>query len=258
MRRAGWSRPGRVKIVNHPRGGRVAQIHVREGDHVDAGAVARHPRRRGRAQRAQPSSLGRLEVRTGSRSPGSSRRGRAGATMRVEPTLASLHVPSSCRGAAHVAARPAAAAQASRHESLQDAEQTRRGELRTAAAEVGRLRNSLALIKQQREAVKRPGRPRPLSGPQGRGRSSGSTATTSASWPRPRPTLDAAKSALGRGPEPACRPGAPSGAPTVLAELATATADRDRLAEQLRAQDVILQRPRRHGAVAPASCRRSS
>jgi ABC-type methionine transport system ATPase subunit len=37
---------------------------------------------------------------------------------------------------------------------LEQAAQARQGELRTAAAEVGRLRNSLTLLKQQREAVK--------------------------------------------------------------------------------------------------------
>ena len=46
------------------------------------------------------------------------------------------------------------AAHASRREALEQAVQTRRGELRTAAAEVGRLRNSLELLRQQREAVK--------------------------------------------------------------------------------------------------------
>ncbi len=39
VRAAGEVEPaGRVKIVNHPRGGRVAEIHVREGERVEAGA----------------------------------------------------------------------------------------------------------------------------------------------------------------------------------------------------------------------------
>ena len=54
---------GRVKIVNHPRGGRVAAIHVREGEAVEAGVLL--VSFDGDVARSERSELlGRLQLRT--------------------------------------------------------------------------------------------------------------------------------------------------------------------------------------------------
>lgn len=222
---------GRVKIVNHPHGGRVAAIHVREGEQVAAGAVL--VTLDGEVARSERQELmGRLELR------------------RVE--VARLEAEASGRELALVSAdyRPdllAAqqallearnAAQGSRRESLARAMQARRGEMRTAAAEVERLRNSLELLKQQRQAVRELADrglypelkvvqvERQYSDDQGE-------------LAKARASLDAAQAAMA---EAASRA---EGLETerlseVLGQLAQATAERDRLGEQLRAQDAIL------------------
>ena len=129
-------------------------------------------------------------------------------------------------------------AKISRREALAKAKQARRGEMRTAAAEVERLRNRLELLKRQRGAVREladRGLYPELKVVQVERQYSddlGELAKANAS-------LDAAEAALS---EAASRA---EGLETerlsdVLDKKGQATADRDRLAEQLRAHDAIL------------------
>lgn len=224
---------GRVKIVNHPRGGRVAQIHVREGDHVAGGAVL--VTLDGEVARSERAELaGRLQVRTIEVARLAAEA--AGQPMLVEAALDTARPDLVAAQRTLLEARDASFR--SREEALRMAEQTRSGELRTAAAEVGRLRNSLALLKQQREAVKalaERGLYPALKVVQVERQFSDDVGELA----KAEATLDTAKSALAEGRSRLEGLGTERRS-EVLAELATATADRDRLAEQLRAQDAIL------------------
>ena len=139
---------GRVKIVNHPRGGRVAAIHVREGE-AGRGRRSSWSRLDGEVARSERSELlGRLQLRkveVARLEAEASGRELAWASADYRPDLLAAQQ-------ALLEARNAA--QTSRREALAKAMQARRGEMRTAAAEVERLRNSLELLKQQREAVR--------------------------------------------------------------------------------------------------------
>jgi multidrug efflux pump subunit AcrA (membrane-fusion protein) len=130
---------GRVKIVNHPRGGRVAAIHVREGQRVEAGAtlvtldgeIARSERSEllGRLQ-LRLVEVARLEAEASGRELK-----RDSADLRPD-LLATQEALLEARNAAH----------ASRRNALEKSVQARQGEMRSAAAEVDRLRNSLELL----------------------------------------------------------------------------------------------------------------
>jgi membrane fusion protein, adhesin transport system len=234
VRAAGEVEPaGRVKIVNHPRGGRVAEIHVREGERVEAGAplvtldgeVARSERGElaGRLQ-LRMVEVARLEAEAEDRA------------LQVDPPLERARPDLVAAQRALLEAR--GAAQVSRRGTLEKATQARGGELRTAAAEVGRLRNSLTLLKQQREAVKALAEcglypalkvvqvERQFADNQGE------LAKAEAAVEAAQAALAESESRL-EGLERDRRS-------EVLAELAAATADRDRLAEQLRGQEAIL------------------
>lgn len=150
VRAAGRVEPvGRVKIINHPRGGRVAEIMVAEGDRVRAGQpllrldpevkADSYAELVGRYQ-VKAVEVARLEAEAAGRSapvvdP---------AVARVRPDLVS---------AAHGLMQARAQAYAARHEALDRAAQARGSEARTAAAELGRVRNSLVLLRQQLAAV---------------------------------------------------------------------------------------------------------
>lgn len=224
---------GRVKIVNHPRGGRVAQIHVREGDLVVAGAPL--VTLDGEVARSERSELlGRLQLRTIEVARLEAEA--AGATMQVDAALESARPDLAAAQRALLQAR--AAAQQSRRETLEGAVQTRRGELRTAAAEVGRLRNSLTLLTQQRDAVRalaeRGLYPTLKLVAVERQYSDDAGELTKAEA-----GLESAQSALAEA-QSRLEGLATERRSEVLAELAAATAERDRLGEQLRAQDAIL------------------
>jgi HlyD family type I secretion membrane fusion protein len=225
---------GRVKIVNHPRGGRVAAIHVKEGQRVEAGAplvtfdgdVARS---------AYAELLGRLQLRTieAARLEGEA----AGRGLEVGPELAKARPDLVTAQAALLEARDAA--QRSRREALERVVQTRRGELRTAAAEVGRLRNSLTLLKQQHEAVQALNERglyptlKLVQVQKQRSDNEGELAKADAALAAARSALAESESRLD-GLDKDHRS-------EVLAELGAATADRDRLAEQVRAQEAVLE-----------------
>ena len=136
-----------MKIVNHPRGGRVAAIHVREGQQVAAGTSWSPSTARSPAASAA-SSLGRLQLRKVEVARLEAEAAGPGAGLGARPNIAP-----DLLAAQQALLEARNAAQTSRREALAKAMQTRRGEMRTAAAEVERLRNSLELLKQQREAV---------------------------------------------------------------------------------------------------------
>jgi membrane fusion protein, adhesin transport system len=221
---------GRVKIVNHPRGGRVAAIHVREGDAVEAGAVL--VSLDGEVARSERSELmGRLQLRTVEvarlEAEAEGRNLVVGADQRPD-LVAAQRALLDARNAAH----------ASRKVALTQAVQARRGEMRTAQADVGRLRNSLELLRQQRQAVKEladRGLYPTLKVVQVERQYSDDAGELAKS----RAALDAAEAALAeaqsrlQGLETERRS-------EILTALSDTTAERDRLAEQLRAQEAIL------------------
>jgi membrane fusion protein, adhesin transport system len=221
---------GRVKIVNHPRGGRVAAIHVREGDAVEAGAVL--VSFDGEVARSERSELvGRLQLRTVEvarlKAEAEGRDMVVGTGERPD-LVAAQRALLEARNAAH----------ASRKVALTQAVQARRGDMRTVQAEVGRLRNSLELLRQQRQAVKEladRGLYPTLKVVQVERQYSDDVGELAKS----RSALDAAEAALAeaqsrlQGLETERRS-------EILTALSDTTAERDRLAEQLRAQETIL------------------
>ena len=234
VRAAGKVEPaGRVKLVNHPRGGKVAEIHVREGQEVAAGApLVTFDGELARSERAE--LLGRLQQRTLEMA-----RLEAEAQERpleVGPGLATARPDLVETQRELLAARHAA--QASRREAMERAVQARKGELSTAAAEVGRQRNSLALLRQQQEAVRALAErglypklkvvegERQLSDNQGQlDKAVASQAAAQAALAESESRLLSLDRDLRS---------------EVLAELATARAERERLDEQLHAQDQLL------------------
>jgi HlyD family type I secretion membrane fusion protein len=235
VRAAGKVEPaGRVKLVNHPRGGKVALIHVREGQQVAEGAplitfdgeLARseHDEIQGRLQQRSV-EVARLEAE-------------AQATpMVVEQALGDARPDLVEAQQELLDAR--AATQASRREALGKAVQARKEELRTAAAEVGRQRNSLALLKQQLDAVRALAErglypklklvqvERQFSDNQGE-------------LDKAEAGLAAAQAALAEA-ESRRQSQEREQRSQVLAELADASAERERLAEQLHAREAALE-----------------
>jgi multidrug efflux pump subunit AcrA (membrane-fusion protein) len=134
---------GRVKVVNHPRGGRVAAIHVREGQRVEAGAVLiTLDGDLARSERSE--TLGRLQLREVEVA-----RLEAEAAARELPLSSAEYRPDLLASQqALLAARNSA--HASRREALERAVQTRNGELRTVAADIDRLRGGVDLLGRQR------------------------------------------------------------------------------------------------------------
>lgn len=145
---------GRVKIINHPHGGRVAEIHVRDGQRVEAGApLVTFDPAVGESQRAE--LLGRWQARAAD-----SARLEAEAaglptvglpTVGLPAELAASRPDLAAAQARLMAAR--AAALASQRDVLARAVEARRGELRTVAAEGARIRSGLGLLREQLGAV---------------------------------------------------------------------------------------------------------
>ena len=222
---------GRVKIVNHPHGGRVAAILVEEGQAVAAGQLligldgelARSERDEliGRLERRKV-EVARLEAEASGR----------------EMALVSAEYRPDLLAAQQALLDARNAALADRREALTRALQTRRGEMRTAAAEVQRLQASLEFLKRQRTAVREladRGLYPELKVVQLERQYSddmGELAKAKASRDAAEAAVAEAESRLD-GLETERRSDA-------LGQLAQATAERDRLVEQLRAQDAIL------------------
>ena len=221
---------GRVKIVNHPRGGRVAAIHVREGQEVAAGAVL--VSFDGEVARSERSELmGRLQLRTAEvarlEAEAAGRDLVAGPVERQD-LAAAQQALLAARNAAH----------ASRKMALAQAVATRRGELRTAQADVARLRSGLELLRQQREAVKELAE-RGLYPTLKVVQVERQYSDDAGELAKARAALDAAKAALAEA-ESRQQELETERQSEILAALSDTTAERDRLAEQLRAQEAIL------------------
>ena len=131
------------------------------------------------------------------------------------------------------------AAQTSRREALAKAMQTRRGEMRTAAAEVEPPAQQPGAAQAAARGGAGAGRPRPLSRAEG-GPGRAPVQRRSGRARQGQGVPGRRRGRAGGGRQPGSRAWRPSGCSEVLGELAQATADRDRLAEQLRAQDAIL------------------
>ena len=221
---------GRVKIVNHPRGGRVAAIHVREGEEVAAGAAL--VSFDGEVARSERSELmGRLQLRTAEvarlEAEAAGRDLVAGPVERQD-LAAAQQALLAARNAAH----------ASRKMALAQAVATRRGELRTAQADVARLRSGLELLRQQREAVKELAE-RGLYPTLKVVQVERQYSDDAGELAKARAALDAAKAALAEA-ESRQQELETERRSEILAALSDTTAERDRLAEQLRAQEAIL------------------
>ena len=221
---------GRVKIVNHPRGGRVAAIHVREGQEVAAGAVL--VSFDGEVARSERSELmGRLQLRTvevARLEAEAAGRDLIGGAVDRQDLAAAQQALLAARNAAH----------ASRKMALAQAVATRRGELRTAQADVARLRTGLELLRQQREAVKELAE-RGLYPTLKVVQVERQYSDDAGELAKARAALDAAKAALAEA-ESRQQELETERRSEILAALSDTTAERDRLAEQLRAQEAIL------------------
>lgn len=138
----------KVKLVNHPRGGRVAEILVRNGDRVAAGAPL--------VRLEGPVELGtyaELLARWQVKAVESARLWAEahGGPIRVDPELARER-PDLVEAETRLM-ESRAAALAARRAAAERAVETRAAELRRAAAEEARIKNSLALLQQQLAAV---------------------------------------------------------------------------------------------------------
>lgn len=230
VRAAGRVEPaGRVKIVNHPRGGRVVAVHVREGEQVEAGApLLTLDGEIARSERAE--LLGRWQVRSAEVARLEAEA--SGIALQMDPVLADERPDLASAQATLLEAR--AAANASKREALAGVVETRRSELRTAAAEIGRLRNSLALAKQQAEAVQSLA-DRGLYPTLKLVQMQRQLSDTKGELAKADSALTAAKAAVAES-ESRLMALESDIRSAILAELAEAAAERDRLAEQLRAQ----------------------
>ena len=139
----------RVKLVNHPDGGRIAEVHVVEGQQVPAGAplVTFDPE----LVRAELAELtGRWQVK--SAEVARLRAEATGSAFIVGPELAAGR-PDLMRDQEELLISRRES-QASRTEALAQAIERRAREAESLTAELRRLRNSHALVSQQLEAVK--------------------------------------------------------------------------------------------------------
>jgi adhesin transport system membrane fusion protein len=140
---------GRVKIINHPNGGRIAEVHVEDGQRVPAGAPlisfdaelvhAELGALRGRFQQLSAEAA-RLRAETFG---GEIAFDRELALARPDLVEEQSLLFEGRRGML-----------TSRDEMLEQTIERRAGEVRTLSAEVARLENSHALLRQQVEAVR--------------------------------------------------------------------------------------------------------
>lgn len=224
---------GRVKLVNHPRGGRVAQIHVREGERVAQGQpLVTFDGEVARAERGE--LLGRLQLR--SLEVARLEAEAADRPLAVEPALAVARPDLVQAQRELMAARERS--RAGRRRSLEQGVQTRRSELRTAAAEVGRQRNSLALLQQQQDAVRALAE-RGLYPKLKLVQVERQYSDNRGELDKAEATLAAAQAALAEG-ESRLESLERDRQSELLGELAETGADRERLAEQLNGREALL------------------
>lgn len=223
----------RVKIVSHPQGGRVAQVHVRNGDAVspedplvtlDRFAVG--------SERAELE--GRWQARAIAAARLTAEAGRGG--LSVEPAVAAARPD--LLEAEHRLMVARDEALASRRDAAGKAVAARRNEVRSAAAEASRASNSVTLQRQQLGAIrelaarglypelKRVTAEKQVSDAEGESAKAGAaSAASQAALAESEAELAAVDKEWRSG---------------VLAELQQVAGERDRLAEQLRARDAEL------------------
>ncbi|WP_159709706.1 HlyD family type I secretion periplasmic adaptor subunit [Geminicoccus flavidas] len=224
---------GRAKVINHQSGGRIAEILVQEGQHVEAGAVL---------VRFDP------EIRNGERLDLEARLAEAtAAAVRLqaeadgrEPDFVDL------AGSADPAllqdqlrlARARIETLAGEKQVLAEQVRARSAGTRAAAAEIARLRDSLALQRQQLDAVRELAarelypRMKLVAVEQQVAELAGELAKAEQQLVSARAELEETRNRAGSiDSERRSR---------TLAELATVTAERDRLARQLQNQEALL------------------
>jgi len=140
---------GRVKLINHPSGGKVGAIHVEEGQRVEAGDVLitfdgqvdEHARAEleGRYE-VKRAEIARLQAEVG------------GTPLRFDAALEAARPDLVAQQSELREAR--ADAFASERRSLEQQVEGRRNDRRSAMADVSRLRNSLELLEEQLTAVR--------------------------------------------------------------------------------------------------------
>lgn len=225
---------GRVKLVNHPRGGRVAELFVREGDSVTAGTplLRLDPDIRG-PEHAE--LLGRWQVLSVEAARLESEA--EGGPLSVDPALRAARPDLVEEETRLLEAR--AAALADRRETLSRSATTRRSAVEEALALVSQRENGLRLLRQQAEAVRglaeRGYYPRIKQTDMEK-----EVAEAEGELEKARAAVAAARSALAESESRL------AGLETewqseVLSSLARTRAERERLREQLRAQDVLLE-----------------
>ncbi len=138
----------RVKVINHPDGGRIAQIHVREGQKVAAGEpLVTFDSELVLTELAE--LRGRWEVRSAEASRLAAEL--SGGEPVFDPEVARPRPDLVEEQTSLLDERRRA--QGSRTETLAQTVERRASEIKSLAAELARLRNSHALLKQQYEAV---------------------------------------------------------------------------------------------------------
>ncbi len=139
---------GKVKLVNHPRGGRVAELFVREGDRVAEGApLLRLDSTVEEGTYAELLARWQLKAVEAARL----RAEAEGGPIRVDPELARER-PDLVEAQTRLK-ESRAAALAAADEAAERAVQARANEVASATAEQARIKNSLVLLRQQLEAV---------------------------------------------------------------------------------------------------------
>jgi HlyD family type I secretion membrane fusion protein len=224
---------GKVKIVNHPQGGRVAELYVHDGDVVAAGqALVAFDTALAASERAE--LLGRWQVKAVEAARLDAEQ--AGLPLAIDATLAKARPDLVAAALATLQARRDALA--ARRDAAARQAQARRGELDTATAELGRLRNRLALVRQERDAVRElaarglyPNLKR-IAVEREASDDAGELAKAEAAASAARAALAEAQSRLAS-VDKEWRSG-------VLDELGQATAERDRLAEELKARTGVV------------------
>jgi HlyD family type I secretion membrane fusion protein len=139
---------GRVKVINHPDGGRIAGIDVVEGQQVAAGApLVRFDGEEMQAKLVELTGRWQLKSLEAARLAAEVE----GGELTVEPELAQARPDLVAEQQALLASRRDA--HLSRSEALVQTIQRREQEVRSMVAEVQRLRASHALLKEQLDAV---------------------------------------------------------------------------------------------------------
>ncbi len=224
---------GRAKLINHPDGGKIAEILVQEGDHVEAGAVlvrfdpeVREDELEDVRARlaAATAAAARLEAESEGKEPSF-------------PALLAEGAPGLVQDELRLS-RARADAAANEKQALEDRILAKTSETKAAAAEIARLRNSLSLQRQQLDAVRELA-DRELYPRMKLVAVEQQVADLAGELAKAEQHLVTARAELGEARTRTASIGTERRA-KVLAELAAVAAERDRLARQLESQTALL------------------